>query len=422
MDKKLAKLFTALTAFVLCLMIAGCGFFSFDVGSKADLPDSNDISSDITFEQQTTERTLYTDYSQVAGKVMRSVVSIKIEYSVDGNSGTAYGSGVIIEIDNNYYVVTCHHVISSMGDITVYIPDDNCRNIGDSDYNEEYALTGVIANERVLNEGNGVALIGGDKDSDIALLKLNLGDKPLNIVSAPIPTEGYSIQYAEKVFAIGNPSGELPMTFMGGNISYIDREINIDSIGEMTLLQHNVSINHGSSGGGLFNMYGELIGITNAGRDDYYNLNYAIPFNGANGFVNIIAQLYSTYNGMKNNFGYVSGRWMLGVVVTTTNLPMQGSYIGILSVETNGNSAGKLYANDRVLYVQFSVDGKEQIHSAKTNAEFAYALSQARKYFSSSATNPPTIKVVVYRPQVGETTVDIQLKEQYIFCDTGIYN
>lgn len=423
MKSKITKLFSIMFIAVLCMTVAGCSLFSFSRGDKGDLPNSSQTGSSVIFEQQNSNRTLYTDYAEVASKVKRAVVAIRMDYTVNGSNNTAFGSGVIVEINSINYIITCHHVVSSGGDITVYIPDENSRNIGDSDYNENYALSGQIIANRTLSAMGEIQLIGGDKDSDIAVLKINDGRKNLNIVSAPIPVEGYSVKYAEKIFTIGNPSGELPMTFMSGNISYVNREVNISGIGEMTLLQHDASINHGSSGGGMFNMYGELIGITNAGRDEFYNLNYAIPFSGQNGFVNIASQLIGSYNSLNNNFGYVTGRWALGITVTSTDSAVQGSYVYVSSVESNSNSAGKLQVNDRILSVKYQKNGSQVSFDASTSSQFAYAVSQMKKHLSASSTNPPTVTITVYRESVGKkVAVQISLTEQFIFMDTGFYN
>ena len=74
-------------------------------------------------------------------------------------------------------------------------------------------------------------------------------------------------QVGDKVYAIGSPRG-LENTFSSGEISQL-RDNNI--------LQISAPIDHGSSGGALFNEYGEVIGITSAGFDDSgANLNFAV--------------------------------------------------------------------------------------------------------------------------------------------------
>ncbi len=414
MKKLTSKLFTIIVTVILCVSLTGCAFFMFGRGDKDALADSSTVGSGVVFEQQTDQRTLYTDYAEVAPKVMRSVVVIEM---VDAS---AYGSGVIVEIDGENYVITCHHVISSGGTINVYIPDENARNFGDDDYDEKYALAGVIEANRFLNQFNDIILIGGDKDADIAVLKINKNG--LNLQSSPIPADGYSIRYAEKIFTIGNPSGQLPMTFMSGNISYLRRQIYLSSVGEMEVVQHDASINHGSSGGGLFNMYGELIGITNAGNDAYYNLNYAIPFDGDNGYVNIAKQLIGSYNNLTNNFGYITGRWALGITVTSSTTVINNSSVSISVVNAGSNCDGILKVKDRLLKVSYVKDGVEKSFKANTHEDFAYAVSQLKKDFVANAQNPPKFTVSVYRPNVGELDLEVQLKDQFIFCDTGIYN
>ncbi len=423
MNKRFGKILSAVGIFMACIALTGCFLFAFDRGDAKDLPNSNQVSVDVSFGQtQTADRVLYTDYAEVANKVMRSVVAIRMDYSVGGVAGTAYGSGVIVDIDNEKYIITCHHVISSGGNVTVYIPDENARNIGDSDYNLNYALTGRIEADRIGNALNGITLVGGDKDADIAVLKLNLGLKQLNIVSALVPIESYSVKYAEKIFTIGNPSGLLPMTFMDGYISYIDREVSISGVGEMTLLQHNSSITHGSSGGAMFNMYGELIGITNGGSDEYYNQNYAIPYYGTNGFLNIAKQLIGAYNSVNRNFGYVTGRWALGITITTAETVVHGSNVVIAAVDALGNCYEKLYVNDRILSVTFNKDGKTQTIETGTATKFASAMSELKKAISLDVDNPQSFFIKIYRPNLGEKTVEIKIEKQLIFCDTGIYN
>ena len=107
----------------------------------------------------------------------------------------------------------------------------------------------------------------------------------------------------EEAIAIGNPLGSLGGTVTSGIISALDRELEID--GEsMRLLQTNAAVNPGNSGGGLFNMAGELIGIVNAksSGEDVEGLGFAIPVNTAE---EIAVQLIE--------YGYVRGRVDIGL-------------------------------------------------------------------------------------------------------------
>ena len=68
----------------------------------------------------------------------------------------------------------------------------------------------------------------------------------------------------DTVLAIGNPLGELTFTLTVGALSALDREVTTSSGVTMNLMQTDCAINSGNSGGALFNLYGEVIGITNA--------------------------------------------------------------------------------------------------------------------------------------------------------------
>ena len=107
----------------------------------------------------------------------------------------------------------------------------------------------------------------------------------------------------EGVIAIGNPLGELGGTVTNGIVSALAREVEIDGQA-MTLLQTNAAVNPGNSGGGLFNMKGELIGVVNAksGGDNVENIGFAIPIDAA---YDIACELIT--------HGYVTGRVELGL-------------------------------------------------------------------------------------------------------------
>ena len=303
----------------------------------------------------------YDSYEKAAKDVMRSVVEIILLDNLGNHY--AYGSGVIVDIDgglddNEYYIVTCHHIVSSAENIAVCVPDANARNYGDVDYDERYMFTGYIGGDKQTNSDLAVSLVGGDVDSDIAVLKLKVGNSSLDIQKAPVPaTNQNELKYAQQVFAIGNPSGKLPMTFLGGNISYIDRTVVLDGIGYMNVIQHDTMITHGSSGGALFNMKGQLIGITNAGSDTYKGMNYAIPYYGIDGYLFVAKQLIK--NSTPTNYGYVEGRWSLGVTITDTTATIKGSSVKVVSVETGSNVSGLLKKNDYIVKIEFNTYGGE---------------------------------------------------------------
>ncbi len=214
--------------------------------------------------------------SAIASKVGSSVVEISTETVVGGSRFSQYvtsgaGSGVIIAKEG--YIITNNHVIDGADNVMVRTNDG-------TEYKAE--------------------VIGSDSSSDIAVLKIDAGDKELTVATVG---DSDSLIVGETVVAIGNPLGELGGSVTDGIISALDREIEID--GEtMTLLQHNAAVNPGNSGGALFNARGELIGIVNAksSGEDIEGIGFAIPVNDA---ISVMEQLVE--------YGYVRGRVYLGL-------------------------------------------------------------------------------------------------------------
>lgn len=145
------------------------------------------------------------------------------------------GSGFIISADG--YVVTNNHVIQPPGqsseveEITVTMPDGS-----------EYPAT----------------LVGNDPASDLAVLKIS-GDTPFPFVEFG---DSGNVRVGDWVIAIGNPFG-LGGTVTSGIVSSVYRNIGLGSpYGRY--IQTDASINRGNSGGPMFNMQGQVIGINNA--------------------------------------------------------------------------------------------------------------------------------------------------------------
>jgi len=111
----------------------------------------------------------------------------------------------------------------------------------------------------------------------------------------------------ESVLAVGNPLGELGGTVTSGIVSALNRSVTIQgtsSTNTMSLIQMDASVSPGNSGGGLFNMNGELIGLVNAksSSSDAEGLGFAIPINDA---IKVAQDLLEN--------GYVSGRPYMGI-------------------------------------------------------------------------------------------------------------
>ena len=266
--------------------------------------------------------TVYEDYTipTVVSKVQDTVVEIRTETTVTSayygdfvKSGA--GSGVILTADG--YILTCDHVISGAGTITVVLTDG----------------TEYIAE-----------VCGQDSWSDLALIKIEANDLPCAEILKKATEEGVAykdfLAVGEGVIAIGNPLGELGGSVSNGIISALGRKVNVEGV-PMTLMQTNAAVNPGNSGGGLFNMQGELIGIVNAKStgDSVEGIGFAIPISDA---FTVFSQLYSQ--------GYVSGRPYLGLYFEETT-----SGLKILSYDYNDElTGGQTIQNGDMLY---SADG-----------------------------------------------------------------
>ena len=134
------------------------------------------------------------------------------------------GSGVIVSGDG--YVLTNNHVIQGAEEIQVILKD------------------GRVAK---------AAIVGGDPETDLAVLKLDAESLPTISI-----TDGTPLNVGDVVLAIGNPFG-LGNTVTMGIISALGRQLHKSTYEDF--IQTDAAINQGNSGGALVNAYGELIGI-----------------------------------------------------------------------------------------------------------------------------------------------------------------
>ena len=267
---------------------------------------------------------------QVADLVSPSVVVITTEQVVysqwswygQNQVESGAGSGVIISSDG--YILTCAHVVDGASTITV--------TIGDKDYT--------------------ATLVGEDTTSDIAVIKIDAdGLTPATVGNSD------SLKVGQSVMAVGNPLGELGGTVTGGMISALNRSVTIQgssSVNTMSLIQMDASVSPGNSGGGLFNMNGELVGIVNAksSSSDAEGLGFAIPINDA---IKVAQELLEN--------GYVTGRPYLGITYLAVEDAQTAAQLGVNAygvyvVEVvKGGPAEKagLQTGDRIV----SVDGTE---------------------------------------------------------------
>ena len=283
-------------ALVCCLTVAFSGVFGFagtylanSMNKTTDANGNTVLNSGNTAVVYRTVEDIVTStgaangealtYSQVADVVKDSVVEIMTEYTVQSMwyqyvTGGA-GSGVIISDDG--YIITNNHVIC----------DDSGTTIADN-------ITVRLTN----GEEYKATAIGADADSDIAILKIEAQG-----LTFAVAGNSDNLAVGEEVVVVGNPLGELGGTVTNGIVSATEREMEVNGV-TMSLIQSNAAVNPGNSGGGMFNMKGELIGIVNAKSSGtgIEGLGFAIPINEA---LRINEQLLQ--------YGYVRGKTMIGV-------------------------------------------------------------------------------------------------------------
>ena len=268
--------------------------------------------------------------AQVSEMVSPSVVVITTEqvvysqWSWYGQSQVESGAGSGVIISSDGYILTCAHVVSGASNITV--------SIGDKDYP--------------------ATLVGEDTTSDIAVVKVDAtGLTPATVGNSD------SLKVGESVMAVGNPLGELGGTVTSGIVSALNRSVTIQgtsSTNTMSLIQMDASVSPGNSGGGLFNMNGELIGLVNAksSSSDAEGLGFAIPINDA---IKVAQDLLEN--------GYVSGRPYMGITYlavtdaqTAAQLNVNAYGVYVVDVVQGGpaDKAG-LKTGDRIV----SIDGTE---------------------------------------------------------------
>ena len=241
--------------------------------------------------------------AQLYASQVNSVVAISTTVQSGYGSGQSSGSGFILSEDG--YVITNYHVVEGATAIDVVMHDGS-----------EYAAE----------------LVGKDSSNDLAVLKIEA-------TGLPAATLGSSknLVIGDMVVAIGNPLGELASTQTVGYVSGIDREVSTSgSITTISMIQTDAAINPGNSGGPLFNMYGEVIGITTAKYSgttgsgaSIEGIGFAIPIDDVEP---LIADLI--------DYGYVTGAYMAVTVqdMDSESAEMFGLPTGayIVSVEKDG--------------------------------------------------------------------------------------
>jgi len=185
-----------------------------------------DTNPALELQLQTTEGLIPLTLQELYAKCMPSIVGIST--SADGKP-YGWGTGVIMTSDG--YIITNTHVLDNADSVEVMLHDGRTYSAG---------------------------LVGADAISDISVLKIDAKG-----LTAAQFGNSELVQVGDEAIAIGNPLGEqFSGTMTTGIISGVSRDIDYNNR-TMTLLQTNAALNSGNSGGALFNIYGQVVGITN---------------------------------------------------------------------------------------------------------------------------------------------------------------
>ncbi|MBQ8108071.1 MAG: trypsin-like peptidase domain-containing protein [Ruminococcus sp.] len=225
-----------------------------------------------------------------------SVVSIDIYTSKSAYIPAGQGSGIILSADG--YIVSNAHVVNK-------------------------AENGIKV---ALNDGSEYAaqVIGVDTNTDIAVIKI-----PAKDLTPAEFCDSDDVKLGEEVVAIGNPAG-YRNSITKGIVSGLDRRVlSEDSMSTINCIQVDAAVNPGNSGGALFNMWGQVIGITSSklASVDYEGIGFAIATNDAKA---VIEQLMES--------GETQGRAKMGITfvpVSKQSAQMNGVKEGMCVVEIN---------------------------------------------------------------------------------------
>ena len=252
-----------------------------------------------------------------------SVVTITTSVSQSGLlgllSGASIGSGFIISRDG--YILTNYHVIADGKSYRVDLTDGSAYD---------------------------AKLIGGDEANDFAVIKI---ESPTEEFTPVAIGDSGGLSVGDGVLIIGNPLGELNNTLTSGIVSALNRSIDTGAY-TMNMFQTDAAINSGNSGGPVFDMNGEVVGIATAKYSStaVEGLSFCIPINDILEYVGDIISV-----------GYIKNRPLLGVSVQTVSASMairygitEGAYIVAV-----GTGSAAQAADIRQGDVITEIDGKK---------------------------------------------------------------
>lgn len=318
----LAIVFIAIGFGIACVTARGSGFLASFVKGKDNIQFTLPVSDKPAFSDKTDESGRYT-VEGLAEVCKPMVVSLCVYTDETPVNGSVLGSGVIITSDG--YIVTNAHVVAK-------------------------ATKGIKV---VLDDGTPYAarIVGSDKTADIAVIKIDAeGLTPAEFGNSD------DVEIGEEVVTIGSPAG-YGNTVSDGVVSGLNRvvELNInDQQIAPKCIQVDAAINPGNSGGALFNMYGQVIGITASKLTtlDYERIGFAIPTNTAKEIIEQLIEHGKVLDRVKTGITFSA------VDIVTANIygVQSGLYVEDIEADSDAFST-KLNIGDIITHI----DGTEVI-------------------------------------------------------------
>ena len=268
------------------------------------------------------------------------------------------GSGFIVSSDG--YILTNYHVVEEA-------------------YLQGLPLKVIMHDETTYD----ARVVGFEETNDVALIKIDATG-----LNAVVIANSDNIRVGQRIYAIGNPFGELLYTMTDGIVSALNRELTVERK-IISTFQLSAAVNSGNSGGPVYNTYGEVVGIVSAKIMSNYaeGIGFAIPINDA---IAIAAELIE--------HGYLVGRALIGITVQTVSRGqaeyygwgVEGAYVRSVNEGSAADKAGVQIGDIITSLGGDTVTSLESLNQAK------------RKYRAGD-----TVSITVRR--VSEPSEDIEL-------------
>ena len=225
-----------------------------DEPSTEPLTQTSPAASGSTAAASTSEMSARDIYYNLACEQVVGIQSDITTTNIFGMTASASVSGSGFVISEDGYILTNYHVIEDA-------------------YSGGYEIKVMFYN----GDSYTAEVKGFDRNNDIAVLKIEA--EGLN--AAELGTSD-SLFVGDTVYAVGNPLGELNYSMTSGMVSATDRLITTEE-GTMTMFQFDAAVNQGNSGGPVYNVYGQVVGVVTAksSEDGTEGLGFAIPIDDA---------------------------------------------------------------------------------------------------------------------------------------------